>query len=225
MIDSVTLTLTLTYPTTSQTWKKTFIEKLTKHLAKYNMDPKIKSLLVQALAVEIEDTPHGKRAPEHQFQLESQLTWKDMIQGRVNIYFTRIQEDYRKKKHPKSKDTGQRWTKRLIVFIWHELYNQWKIRCTKQHDKDGKIQDAYLHNEATSTIKTYYQYGPRLLAADRNKWLAQDLDDLLQSDTYTLRRWIATNEVALKRAIADAERYPRTHCKDIRSYFQDWIPP
>jgi hypothetical protein len=211
---------------TRQAWKTEFLKKLDKHLAKYNTEPTLKKLIIKGIQAEIEDIPNKERDEEMKSQMPGKLTWQDLLQGRVNNYFTWIQQDHIRDNQIPTRLDGNGWTKRLIHFLWTELYDNWKYRNDKQHATDGQIQDQFQHAEATNTIRTYYSYAPRLLSADRNKIFAIDMETLLQSKTYSLRRWIATNNKALQRAIADAEKFHRTRCHDIRSYFtNDWQPP
>jgi hypothetical protein len=122
--------------------------------------------------------------------------------------------------------TGKLWSRRIILFMWEQLYELWLQRNDIQHAKDNKDKMSFQREEATKNIQTYYSYSPYLLARDRAKLLGQPLAELLQLKTYVLRDWIKTHEQSIKRAIADAHTHHARTQPDIRDAMsKDLMPP
>ena len=122
--------------------------------------------------------------------------------------------------------TGKLWSRRIILFMWEQLYELWLFRNDIQHTKDNNDKMSFQQQEATKNIRTYYSYSPYLLARDRAQMLGQPIDELLRSKTYLLQDWIKTHEASFKRALADAHTHHIRTQPDIREALgQDLMPP
>jgi hypothetical protein len=128
--------------------------------------------------------------------------------------------------HSNNKFNGRLWSKALILFLWDELWAVWSERNDTQYAKDDETKTSFQREDATNKITKLYSYKDSLLANDRNHLLMQPLDELLKHKTMALRDWIVTNELAIKRAISDAEKYQRTTNQDISQLLSpDLMPP
>ncbi len=213
-------------PTRSE-WRVKFLKELEQLLDKHGTEPTIKKTILQALRLEITDTDRRQRPVNLRTQTTSLLTWVDFIQGRLDSHWEWMMDDYYYEFGIRTMyQTGKLWSRRIIIFMWEQLYELWLFRNDIQHAKDNNDKMSFQRQEATKNIRTYYDYSPYLLARDRAKLLGQPLDELLRSKTYLLRDWIKTHEASIKRAIADAHTHHIRTQPDIREALgKDLMPP
>jgi hypothetical protein len=212
---------------TRSEWRTKFLASLEQLLKKHGTEETIQSTILQALRLEL-DNQSTKQRPIHlQTQTTSPLTWVDFLQGRLDSHWEWMMDDhYYLQGTREATNTGKLWSRKIILFMWEQLYELWLQRNDIQHAKDNKDKMSFQREEATKNIRTYYSYSPYLLARDRAKLLGQPLAELLQLKTYVLRDWIKTHEQSIKRAIADAHTHHARTQPDIRDAMsKDLMPP
>jgi hypothetical protein len=208
-------------------WKKQFLKALAVQLRNTHTPAPLATLIVKALAIEVEETPTQEQT-SHPLQHHNRLNWTDFIYGRIDSRWAdHIDQHYQEKPPPeKARLTGQRWTSDLIIFLWIHLNGAWKQRNDVQHEKDDGQQERFRRAEATRKVKMMYEYEQAVLVFDRDMIFGRNLDDLLRSTTKQLENWIITQQISLKKALQDARRHVKNKTRDIRGFFsKDDRPP
>jgi hypothetical protein len=117
--------------------------------------------------------------------------------------------------------TGERWTKKLIEFLWTHSKAMWKDRCATAHAPDETSPDnssARTREAAQLRVELAYAHAPIMLAHDR-RVLDVPLETRLQSRTSDLLAWVKTIQPVINQSVRDAQAQILTRHQDIRGFF------
>ena len=152
-------------------------------------------------------------------QKDSELTWWDFIQGRLDTQWEKTLDDsyHLRGIHSAKTFNGESWCKNTIIWLWSRWHELWKIRNDQVYSKNND--ENFQREHTTNRIKYLYSLGPKLSTHDRDMFLGVGLETLLERKTRALKDWLITTEDAILVALQQAEQQIKETHREISTYF------
>jgi hypothetical protein len=193
-------------------WKKEFINGLKKLLDKYKTADKVKDGLVDGL-----DAWLDKRQCTVQDDPQKDIGWEQGFLGFLSHKWGHMQAAYYKKLG-EQKLTAKTWGMKVIQYIWTMAKKAWKIRNDIVHDDKDPLVKHRRRTTVEEKVTYLYSLENQMSAFDRD-WLAEPLEERLQSRTHELEVWHDETYPIIRECVRDFHERSKQGMKDIRDYF------
>jgi hypothetical protein len=107
-----------------------------------------------------------------------------------------------------TKNTGERWLKRILNCLWTSLWKVWLSRNNDLHGRDRQQREHKHIQKLIPCITALYEKADLLLAADKDIF-SVPLHTRLTFPSGELKTWVKIVTPTVKRAIQDAENVLR----------------
>jgi hypothetical protein len=118
-------------------------------------------------------------------------------------------------------NTGERWTRQLITFLWTQAHTLWKDRCLSAHapDVDSLVKSSARNRQTAQHVTTmsYDASIPLILAIER-RIFHNPLEERLRSRISDLEAWNKTMLSTIRLSISEAHNQNLTGHQDIRTF-------
>ena len=194
-------------------WRAKFIIALNDHLKKEHTVESVRNDIITGT----DDWLEGHHRPIQQMQ--DAIGWGKFLKGYVAVHWGALQQRHYDRHYPNStKYTASNWTKRLILFIWKQMHELWRLRCQELFDKNSPT-GGRNREEAIRRVKALYELQDKVSAYDRCIF-GKPLQEKLKESTSQLTAWAQVMAPAIGQAMRDFKRLLATNTQDIRNFFR-----
>jgi hypothetical protein len=219
--------------TERSSWRDEFREKIEEFYKKENSSPLLQHLWRKAMTLWLTAETPDIQLPINLFSVEvahvitqqNAIGWRQVFNGRFAITWSSVQEDYLgtratnvgTSKH--RKQTGQQWQHRLILEIWKQWIELWKLRNARLHGNNLMTQRAAIRCSADNELVALYDVSEQMEPKIARALMFNDAQDHLQQQHRNTRNWLQTNAPILHDSLRLAKRKALAGVRSIRSYF------
>ena len=145
--------------------------------------------------------------------------------GRFAITWSSVQEDFLATRATNAgtgkhrKQTGQQWQHRLILEIWKQWIELWKLRNERVHGNNQMTQRAASRRSAENELVALYDVREQMDPEIATALMFNKAQDHLQQQHRNTRNWLHTNAPILRDSLRRAKRRALAGVRSIRSYF------
>ena len=121
------------------------------------------------------------------FADQQKIGWNQFMEGLLALTWAEAHEKHRDKLI--NKTTGERWTKRIIQYIWKMNREIWEHRNKQLHDNQKLVEELEGGLELDQVIRQEYLEGPDNLHRDLSNLFDVSLEDLLKKPIQAKKNW------------------------------------
>ena len=214
-------------------WRDKFRKKIDEFHTKENTSPLLQHLWREAMALWLTtETPDIQLSTNlfaaevaHVITQQNAIGWQQVFNGRFAITWSSVQEEFLATratiagtgKH--RKQTGQQWQHRLILEIWKQWIELWKIRNERVHGNNQMTQRAASRRSAENELVALYDVREQMDPEIATALMFNKAQDHLQQQHRNTRNWLHTNAPILRDSLRRAKRRALAGVRSIRSYF------
>lgn len=212
-------------------WREKFFQAINEFHAKEDTSPLLRNLWNEAVGdwmtsddeIEFQASPilfHNdvRAVIFHQ----NTIGWRQIINGRFSVEWSRIQDDYYARKRYQSgkndRRRGQQWQIKLIRLIWKEWMNLWKMRNEDLHGRDTETRAITERREVEQALREVYErrnhFEPRV-----QELLLREEHEHMQRPIWVTRNWLTVNGPIFRESARRAKANAIAGVRSIRSYF------
>ena len=151
------------------------------------------------------------------FHQQSVIGWNHILAGHITTLWSTVQEQI----NPKTPST---WVCYFIRTLWQLIYNNWKLRCDKNHGvtTQDKRQRALL--KLTPKVQSLYNKQNLIEPSDHHIF-SVPINELLELPTHTIENWLFKAEIRVKDSIKRQQIMTQQNIQPIHNFFQRVIIP
>jgi hypothetical protein len=124
-------------------------------------------------------------------QDQTRIGWQQILFGRISCKITSyIETNLRSKGVEKWKNTGEKWTTRMIQNIWDTLLTLWSHRNNLIFNNQETAKSEVLRQRLRTKVDRYYQYAEKLTVTDRQKLFQKEKEELISEDPRYINAWL-----------------------------------
>ena len=183
-----------------QGWRKTFLTRLTNQLAQSGTNTYIREHIVSQTQQYLQGAPARTT--------ENPIGWDSMFLGFIPVEWS-----------TDNSVAPKLWGKQLIIFLWQEVYNLWKSRNDKVHQRTESHRSLQEELRAQTAIKAFYRYELEVGPHDRNLFSIPWQERINIMTPKEVLSWIRTMTPAILKARTQYITRSTLGTRDIRSYF------
>jgi hypothetical protein len=211
------------HPEANNNWVE-IAQQLQSKLHKYNKN--LDNMLIRLLTMAVTDWRDTPRPPRpaflpmqyHElFHQQSIIGWNHIMAGHLTTLWSTIQEQI----YPTIPPT---WTCYFIRTLWQLIYDNWKLRCDKNHGTTSHERQRRALLKLTPKIQSLYDKQHLIDPSDQYLF-ATPIRDLLELPTHTIENWLYKAEIRVKDSIKRQKNLTQQNMQPIRNFFQRLIPP
>jgi hypothetical protein len=177
-----------------------------------NTQPDLTLILLQGVRGAIHNPEFqmdiATREPRFQYLVTAQnaIGWQHIMKGRFSHHWLQCQQAhiYLDPDIDETKNTGERWLKRIMNCLWTSLWTVWLSRNDDLHGRDRQKQEQKRIQKLIPRITALYKKADLLLAANRDIF-SIPLHTCLTFPSGELKTWVKLVTPTIKRAIKDAD--------------------
>jgi hypothetical protein len=181
-----------------------------------NTQPDLTIILLQGVRGALHDPSYqmniATREPRFQYLVNAQnkIGWQHLLKGRFSHHWLQCQQlhIYLDPSIDSTKNTGERWLKRILHCLWNSLWQVWLLRNDDLHGRDRQQREQKRIQKLTPRVTALYEKAEMLLAKDKDLF-AIPLETRLTFPSGEICTWIKLVTPTVKQAIADADKFLR----------------
>jgi hypothetical protein len=121
-------------------------------------------------------------------QDQTRIGWQQIVFGRISCKITSyIETNLRSKGVEKWKNTGEKWTTRMIQNIWDTLLTLWSHRNNLIFNNQETAKSEVLRQRLRTKVD---QYAEKLTVTDRQKLFQKEKEELVSKDPRYINAWL-----------------------------------
>jgi hypothetical protein len=158
------------------TSRNTILENLNDVLQITRTQPDLTIILLQGVRGTLNDPSYqmnvATREPRFQYLVTAQnkIGWQHILKGRFSHHWLQCQQlhIYLDPDIDSTKNTGERWLKRVLNCLWNSIWQVWLIRNDDLHGRDRQQREQKRIQKLTPQITALYEKADLLLADDKD---------------------------------------------------------
>jgi hypothetical protein len=206
-------------------WRNKLLSTLADTLRINKTQPDLTLILLQGVRGALHNPtfqmPVGPREPVFQFLVaaQNQIGWDHLLKGRFSHHWLQVQQlhIHLNPDIDDTKQSSERWLKRILHHIWTSLWQGWLARNEALHGHDRNSRARKRLEKITPQVVALYAQAGTLLAADRDIFDIP-IERRLQSHIREIETWVRLVTPTVKRAVADANQLLHTTNHTMHTY-------
>jgi hypothetical protein len=153
------------------------------------------------------------------------IGWSQIFLGRFSTEWIKLHDSYLQFHSLKSLP-GVIWFSQVIIILWLQLHNNWKLRCDHRHGSDSDSKEFALIKRLQQAIRLLYDVKHQVLPADMDKFY-NSVDDHFshQKTSRELQQWLLTWKPVILSSVTKAKQMGINSLMGIRRFFSSSSPP
>jgi hypothetical protein len=124
-------------------------------------------------------------------QDQTRIGWQQILFGRISCKIMSYRETtLRLKGVEKWRNSGMKWTTRMIQNIWDTFLSLWSHRNNLIFNNQESAKADIIRQRLQTKVERYYQYAEKLTVTDKQKLFQKEKEELLTEDTRYINAWL-----------------------------------
>jgi hypothetical protein len=157
-------------------------------------------------------------------QDQTRIGWQQIFFGRISCkIMSYIETTLRLKGVEKWRNSGMKWTTRMIQNIWDTFLSLWSHRNNLIFNNQESAKADIIRQRLQIKVDRYYQYTEKLTVTDKQKLFQKEKEELLSQDTRYITAWLKLAGRIIRASKRETSKLMYREQTFMEKHF-NWIP-